>query len=63
MLQHRRLLALVFAAVIAAGSVHAADPVKYEPNWASLDKRPAPEWYLDAKFGIFIHWGVYSGVF
>lgn len=33
---------------------------RYEPNWASLDARPMPAWYLDAKFGIFIHWGVYS---
>ncbi|SDK36572.1 alpha-L-fucosidase [Catalinimonas alkaloidigena] len=32
----------------------------YQPNWASLDNRPVPEWYQDAKFGIFIHWGVYS---
>ena len=33
---------------------------QYQPNWTSLDKRPVPEWYKDAKFGIFIHWGVYS---
>ena len=33
---------------------------KYEPRWESLDKRPIPRWFLDAKFGIFIHWGVYS---
>jgi alpha-L-fucosidase len=33
---------------------------RYEPNWASLDKQPCPQWYTDAKFGIFIHWGVYS---
>jgi alpha-L-fucosidase len=33
---------------------------RYEPTWASLDKRPSPAWYTDAKFGIFIHWGVYS---
>ena len=32
----------------------------YEANWESLDKRPVPQWYKDAKFGIFIHWGVYS---
>lgn len=32
----------------------------YKPNWKSLDKRPIPEWYKDAKFGIFIHWGLYS---
>jgi len=33
---------------------------EYESTWNSLDKRPIPEWFLDAKFGIFIHWGVYS---
>ena len=32
----------------------------YQPNWASLDKRPIADWYTKAKFGIFIHWGVYS---
>lgn len=33
---------------------------KYEPNWDSIDSRPLPEWYDQAKFGIFIHWGVFS---
>ena len=32
----------------------------YKPNWESLDKRPVPQWFEDSKFGIFIHWGVYS---
>ena len=32
----------------------------YQPDWQSLDQRPVPQWYRDAKFGIFIHWGVYS---
>lgn len=32
----------------------------YQPNWESLDKRPVPQWFKDAKFGIFIHWGVYA---
>ena len=32
----------------------------YDANWASLDKRPIPAWFTDAKFGIFIHWGVYA---
>jgi alpha-L-fucosidase len=26
----------------------------------SLDQHPVPQWWSDAKFGIFIHWGVYS---
>lgn len=33
---------------------------KFEANWKSIDSRPIPEWYTDAKFGIFIHWGPYS---
>ena len=32
----------------------------FETTWESLEKYQVPEWYLDAKFGIFIHWGVYS---
>ena len=32
----------------------------FRPDWESLQKYEAPEWYQDAKFGIFIHWGVYS---
>jgi alpha-L-fucosidase len=32
----------------------------YQPNWLSLDQRPTPQWFTDAKFGIFIHWGVYA---
>lgn len=32
----------------------------YENNWQSLNSRPVPEWFGDAKFGIFIHFGLYS---
>jgi alpha-L-fucosidase len=33
---------------------------QYKADWESLDKRPVPDWFQDSKFGIFIHWGVYS---
>jgi alpha-L-fucosidase len=33
---------------------------QYEPTWASIDSRPVPQWFEDSKFGIFIHWGVFS---
>src|SRR3989339_2139399 len=33
---------------------------KFAPTWESLAQYECPEWYKDAKFGIFIHWGVYS---
>ena len=32
----------------------------YKPDWAALMKYQQPQWYKDAKFGIFIHWGIYS---
>jgi len=32
----------------------------FQPNWQSLESYQVPDWYRDAKFGIFIHWGVYS---
>lgn len=32
----------------------------FKDDWDSLRKHETPEWYQDAKFGIFIHWGLYS---
>ena len=43
---------------IAAVTVYAQK--KYEPTWESLDSRPIPQWYDDAKFGIKICWGLFS---
>lgn len=36
------------------------DAGPYQPTWKSLESYEIPEWYKDAKLGIFIHWGVYS---
>jgi alpha-L-fucosidase len=32
----------------------------FQPNWESLSAFRIPSWYEDAKFGIFIHWGLYA---
>ena len=32
----------------------------FHPDWESLKSYQVPDWYKDAKFGIFLHWGVYS---
>jgi alpha-L-fucosidase len=32
----------------------------FQPTWESLKTYRIPDWYQDAKFGIFLHWGVYS---
>jgi alpha-L-fucosidase len=34
--------------------------MRYTPDKVSLDSRPTPAWYRDAKLGIFVHWGLYS---
>jgi len=37
-----------------------AQAQNYAPNWESIDKRPTPQWFDEAKFGIFVCWGLYS---
>ncbi|MEM6472270.1 MAG: alpha-L-fucosidase [Planctomycetota bacterium] len=32
----------------------------FRAEWTSLEAYEIPQWYRDAKFGIFIHWGAYS---
>ncbi|KAH6943957.1 hypothetical protein HPB50_000911 [Hyalomma asiaticum] len=39
-------------------SVGAVGP--YVPTWDSLDGRPLPAWFDQAKVGLFLHWGVFS---
>ena len=50
----------LLAALLLTLPLLSAAAEKYEPNWKSLDARPIPGWFDEAKFGIFIHWGVYS---
>jgi len=33
---------------------------RYQATWESLSNYKTPDWFRDAKFGIFIHWGIYS---
>ncbi len=32
----------------------------FRPDWQTLSTYEVPDWYKDAKFGIFIHWGLYA---
>ena len=56
----RALLAGLACLLWGPGATAPAQTARYEPRWESVDRRPNPAWYGDAKFGIFIHWGVYS---
>ena len=40
--------------------VPGASAKTYDAKWESLNERPCPQWWKDAKFGIFVHWGTYS---
>jgi Alpha-L-fucosidase len=52
--------AAVAGGVFSAGVAEAA-PSTYTPDWNSVDQHPpAPEWFQDAKFGIYFHWGAFS---
>ena len=58
------VLALVIALLTSTGGFSQQtakkSDTKYDATWESLDQRPIPKWWTDAKFGIFIHWGPYS---
>ena len=54
-------IVLSFLVVFIAGvAAQAQNPAHYEATIESLDRHPLPDWYADAKLGIFIHWGLYS---
>jgi alpha-L-fucosidase len=55
-----RQLTLLLVLCFLFSGYSKAQKVTYTPDWESLDTRPVPLWWQDAKFGIFIHWGVYS---
>jgi alpha-L-fucosidase len=55
------LVLFLFLAGITSQILAQVQNQKFEPNFESLEKvNPVPEWFKDAKFGIYFHWGVYS---
>lgn len=51
---------IVLCGSLILSPLRAQPPAHYEPTLESLNRHPLPEWYADAKLGIFIHWGLYS---
>lgn len=57
------LVIVVLSETVASVSTVASSKnvkLKYTPDWDSLDSRPLPSWYDDAKIGIFMHFGPYA---
>lgn len=59
-----KIVSLLFFLIIAGCSPQNNEQkegiASFEPTWESLSKHEIPEWLLDAKFGIYAHWGPYS---
>ncbi|MGI9173762.1 MAG: alpha-L-fucosidase, partial [Rhodothermales bacterium] len=55
-------LAIAFVSALprAAEAQDPNAPDVYTPDWESLTQHPTSEWFRDAKFGIYFHWGPYS---
>ena len=57
------VLAGLLVAVLTAPAAEPQDLVgqtaqgPFKPNWPSLHAHQDPEWFRDAKFGIYTHWG------
>ena len=57
------VLATLLSAILVVLSLHQPEvdgATRYEANWDSLDTRPLPTWFDEAKFGIFISWGLFA---
>lgn len=50
----KNLFLLLFVCLFASAQA------QFNADWESIDQREIPTWWSDAKFGIFIHWGLYS---
>ncbi|MFY0625809.1 MAG: alpha-L-fucosidase [Reichenbachiella sp.] len=47
--------------ILLVGCQEAKKEEVFKPNWESLAKQnKEPDWFADAKLGIYFHWGVYS---
>jgi alpha-L-fucosidase len=54
------LLAALLAAPAAQAGNSADEPLHFEGNLESLRQYQVPDWFRDAKLGIYLHWGAYS---
>jgi len=50
----------IFVFLFTLSVISVAFAQNYQPTWESLDSRPTPAWFDEAKFGIKICWGLFS---
>ncbi|MBP5972042.1 alpha-L-fucosidase [Brasilonema sp. CT11] len=54
------LVTLVLTTILKLTTSIVGAQQTYQPTTESLSQHKVPDWFNDAKLGIFIHWGVYS---
>lgn len=60
-MKHIKIIFLFLLHIGLGVHVRSQQLSEYQPTFESLEQvNPAPEWFKDAKFGIYFHWGVYS---
>jgi len=55
----QKILLLLITALVATSAISAQE--QYKPEWDNLkNHKVTPEWFSDAKLGVYFHWGVYN---
>ncbi|MBU2975758.1 alpha-L-fucosidase [Zobellia sp. B3R18] len=54
----KKTVFILIAILLSLPSCLQAQEKNYEPAWNSLRNHHTPEWLVDAKFGIYCHWGI-----
>ncbi len=63
-IKYKKILTVIMLTLLATRFINAQEVERYEESWESVNKVVAtPDWYQDAKFGIYTHWGPISTVF
>ena len=55
-----RFLPLAMTALLVSVTIVASDAIGQAPDAIPASRLEARQWFRDAKFGMFVHWGVYS---
>ncbi|MGB7567926.1 MAG: alpha-L-fucosidase [Chitinivibrionales bacterium] len=55
-----QIFGLIICSLVITISTAVFAQQQYDTTWNSLQNYTVPQWYQDAKFGIYHHWGIYS---
>jgi alpha-L-fucosidase len=56
----KRIITTIISIVFIINCYSQLSQNKYEATLSSIKNHEVPEWFEDAKFGMFIDWGIFS---